>query len=204
MSKDLEIQLPLMEHFYTLQGEGAQTGRAAYFLRLGGCDVGCVWCDVKESWDASKHPLVNIAEMVNWVMQSGTQMAVITGGEPAMHALLPLTEALHEVNIETNIETSGAHPLSGNWNWVCVSPKKFKAPLDEVLVQADELKVVIFNKSDFEWAEQHAAKVGADCKLFLQPEWDQREKVTPLIIDYVKANPQWRISLQTHKYLEIP
>jgi organic radical activating enzyme len=193
-----------MEHFYTLQGEGAQTGRAAYFLRLGGCDVGCVWCDVKESWDALKHPMVSIHEMAKWVKESGTQMAVITGGEPAMHALLPLTEALHALDIETNIETSGAHPLSGNWNWVCVSPKKFKAPLDEVLVQADELKVVIFNKSDFEWAEQHAAKVGGHCKLFLQPEWDQREKVTPLIVDYVKAHPHWRISLQTHKYLQIP
>jgi 7-carboxy-7-deazaguanine synthase len=142
--------------------------------------------------------------MVHWAKESGTEMAVITGGEPAMHNLVPLTFALQEAGIETNIETSGAHPLTGSWNWVCVSPKKFKAPLLEVLVQADELKVVIFNKSDFEWAEQHAANVGKNCKLFLQPEWDQREKVTPLIIDYVKANPKWRISLQTHKYLQIP
>jgi 7-carboxy-7-deazaguanine synthase len=142
--------------------------------------------------------------MVLWAKESGTEMAVITGGEPAMHNLEPLTFALQEAGIETNIETSGAHPLTGSWNWVCVSPKKFKAPLLEVLVQADELKVVIFNKSDFEWAEQHAANVGKNCKLFLQPEWDQREKVTPLIIDYVKANPKWRISLQTHKYLQIP
>ncbi|MBP7511197.1 MAG: radical SAM protein [Bacteroidia bacterium] len=193
-----------MEHFYTIQGEGAHTGRAAYFLRLGGCDVGCVWCDVKESWDAAKHPIVPIEQMVLWAKESGTEMAVITGGEPAMHNLEPLTLALKEAGIETNIETSGAHPLTGSWNWVCVSPKKFKAPLLEVLVQADEMKVVIFNKSDFEWAEQHAANVGKNCKLFLQPEWDQREKVTPLIIDYVKANPKWRISLQTHKYLQIP
>lgn len=200
----LGIEYPLMEHFYTIQGEGAHTGRAAYFLRLGGCDVGCVWCDVKESWDASKHPLQSVAIMTMWAKESGTEMAVITGGEPAMHNLEPLTLALQGAGIETNIETSGAHPLTGNWNWVCVSPKKFKAPLLEVLVQADELKVVIFNKSDFEWAEQHAAKVGKNCKLFLQPEWDQREKVTPLIIDYVKANPKWRISLQTHKYLQIP
>jgi 7-carboxy-7-deazaguanine synthase len=200
----LGMEYPLMEHFYTIQGEGAHTGRAAYFLRLGGCDVGCVWCDVKESWDAAKHPIVSIEQMVLWAKESGTEMAVITGGEPAMHNLVPLTFALQEAGIETNIETSGAHPLTGSWNWVCVSPKKFKAPLLEVLVQADELKVVIFNKSDFEWAEQHAANVGKNCKLFLQPEWDQREKVTPLIIDYVKANPKWRISLQTHKYLQIP
>jgi 7-carboxy-7-deazaguanine synthase len=200
----LGMEYPLMEHFYTIQGEGAHTGRAAYFLRLGGCDVGCVWCDVKESWDAAKHPIVSIEQMVLWAKESGTEMAVITGGEPAMHNLEPLTFALKEAGIETNIETSGAHPLTGSWNWVCVSPKKFKAPLLEVLVQADELKVVIFNKSDFEWAEQHAANVGKNCKLFLQPEWDQREKVTPLIIDYVKANPKWRISLQTHKYLQIP
>jgi 7-carboxy-7-deazaguanine synthase len=200
----LGMEYPLMEHFYTIQGEGAHTGRAAYFLRLGGCDVGCVWCDVKESWDAAKHPIVHIEQMVHWAKESGTEMAVITGGEPAMHNLVPLTFALQEAGIETNIETSGAHPLTGSWNWVCVSPKKFKAPLLEVLVQADELKVVIFNKSDFEWAEQHAANVGKNCKLFLQPEWDQREKVTPLIIDYVKANPKWRISLQTHKYLQIP
>jgi 7-carboxy-7-deazaguanine synthase len=200
----LGMEYPLMEHFYTIQGEGAHTGRAAYFLRLGGCDVGCVWCDVKESWDAAKHPIVSIEQMVHWAKESGTEMAVITGGEPAMHNLVPLTFALQEAGIETNIETSGAHPLTGSWNWVCVSPKKFKAPLLEVLVQADELKVVIFNKSDFEWAEQHAANVGKNCKLFLQPEWDQQEKVTPLIIDYVKANPKWRISLQTHKYLQIP
>ncbi len=200
----LGMEYPLMEHFYTIQGEGAHTGRAAYFLRLGGCDVGCVWCDVKESWDAAKHPIVPIDQMVLWAKESGTEMAVITGGEPAMHNLEPLTFALKEAGIETNIETSGAHPLTGSWNWVCVSPKKFKAPLLEVLVQADEMKVVIFNKSDFEWAEQHAANVGKNCKLFLQPEWDQREKVTPLIIDYVKANPKWRISLQTHKYLQIP
>jgi organic radical activating enzyme len=199
-----QIDLPLMEHFYTLQGEGFYTGRAAYFLRLGGCDVGCVWCDVKESWDASKHPLISIEQMVNWVNESGTEITVITGGEPAMHNLIALTKALQESGIETNIETSGAHPLTGNWNWVCVSPKKFKAPLPEVLVQANELKVVIFNKSDFEWAEKHAAVVPSNCLLYLQPEWDQAEKMLPDIIDYVKQNPKWRISLQTHKYLQIP
>lgn len=196
--------LPLMEHFYTLQGEGFHSGRAAYFLRLGGCDVGCVWCDVKESWDATKHPQVSIENMVTWVKNSGTQMAVITGGEPLMHNLDNLTEALLEADIETNIETSGSHPLSGKWDWICVSPKKFKAPLPEVLVQANELKVVVFNKSDFDWALKHAEMVNPTCKLYLQPEWDQRKKMMPLIIDFCKANPAWRISLQTHKYLNIP
>jgi organic radical activating enzyme len=196
--------LPLMEHFYTLQGEGYHTGRAAYFLRLGGCDVGCVWCDVKESWDANKHPQVSIESMAQWVKESGTEMAVITGGEPLMHNLNGLTDCLQNIGIETNIETSGSHPLSGKWNWICVSPKKFKEPLTQVLDQANELKIIIFNKSDFEWAEKYAQLVQPDCKLYLQPEWEQREKVTPFIVDYCKLNPTWRISLQTHKYLQIP
>jgi organic radical activating enzyme len=196
--------LPLMEHFYTLQGEGYHTGRAAYFLRLGGCDVGCVWCDVKESWDANKHPQVSIESMAQWVKESGTEMAVITGGEPLMHNLNGLTDCLQNLGIETNIETSGSHPLSGKWNWICVSPKKFKEPLTQVLDQANELKIIIFNKSDFEWAEKYAQMVQPNCKLYLQPEWEQREKVTPLIVDYCKLNPTWRISLQTHKYLQIP
>ena len=196
--------LPLMEHFYTLQGEGYHTGRAAYFLRLGGCDVGCVWCDIKESWDANKHPQVSIESMAQWVKESGTEMAVITGGEPLMHNLNGLTDCLQNIGIETNIETSGSHPLSGKWNWICVSPKKFKEPLTQVLDQANELKIIIFNKSDFEWAEKYAQLVQPDCKLYLQPEWEQREKVTPLIVDYCKLNPTWRISLQTHKYLQIP
>lgn len=197
-------ELPLMEHFYTLQGEGYHTGRAAYFLRLGGCDVGCVWCDVKESWDASKHPQIAIETMAQWVKESGTEMVVITGGEPLMHNLDLLTTSLQNLQIETNIETSGSHALSGKWNWICVSPKKFKAPLASVLEQANELKIVVFNKSDFEWAEKHAQLVQPGCKLYLQPEWDQREKVMPMIVAYCKANPAWRISLQTHKYLQIP
>lgn len=201
---DNQSHLPVMEHFYTIQGEGFHSGRAAYFLRLGGCDVGCVWCDVKESWDASKHPQVAINSMVNWAKNSGTEMAVITGGEPLMHNLEELTNALHKVGIETNIETSGSHPLSGKWDWICVSPKKFKAPLTEVLDQANELKVVVFNKSDFDWALKHASMVPASCKLFLQPEWDQREKMLPQIIEFCKANPNWKISLQTHKYMNIP
>ncbi len=196
--------LPLMEHFYTLQGEGFHTGRAAYFLRLGGCDVGCVWCDVKESWDASLHPLVEPQQMLQWIQENKAQMAVITGGEPLLHNLDFLTDLLQQNGIETNIETSGSHPLSGHWNWICVSPKKFKAALPEVLKVANELKVVVFNKSDFDWAEQNAKLVSENCDLYLQVEWDQREKMTPLLVDYVKQNPKWRISVQTHKYLQIP
>jgi 7-carboxy-7-deazaguanine synthase len=197
-------QLPLMEHFYTLQGEGYHSGRASYFLRLGGCDVGCVWCDVKDSWDASKHPLVDVDEMVEMAEKSGTPMVVITGGEPLMHSLEDITGKLQDKGIETNLETSGAYDLNGNWDWICVSPKKFKAPLPNVLRKADELKVVIFNKSDFDWAEKHASLVSIECKLYLQPEWDQADKMVPEIIEYIKKNPHWKISLQTHKYMQIP
>ena len=196
--------LPLMEHFYTLQGEGRFTGHASYFIRLGGCDVGCVWCDVKDSWDASKHPLVPIAEIVATVVASGTKIAVITGGEPMMHNLDLLTAMLKAKGIRTHVETSGAHPLSGSWDWICLSPKKFKAPLEEMIAAAHELKTVIYNKTDFAWAEQHAAKVSKDCLLYLQPEWSKAAEMNPLIIDYVKANPQWILSLQTHKFLNIP
>jgi len=196
--------LPLMEHFYTLQGEGRFTGHASYFIRLGGCDVGCVWCDVKESWDASKHPLVPITEIVAAVLASGTKIAVITGGEPMMHNLDALTAMLKAQGIRTHVETSGAHPQSGTWDWICLSPKKFKAPLGEMIEAAHELKTVIYNKSDFAWAEQYAAKVSKDCLLYLQPEWSKSAEMNPLIIDYVKANPQWILSLQTHKFLDIP
>jgi 7-carboxy-7-deazaguanine synthase len=197
-------QLPVMEHFYTIQGEGFYQGKAAYFIRLGGCDVGCVWCDVKESWDADKHPVYSVEEMVSWVTDANAKLAVITGGEPLLHNLDELTSALKAKGIQTNIETSGSSPLSGYWDWICVSPKKFKAPLDEVVAQAHELKVVIFNKSDFAWAEKYAAMCSPECKLFLQPEWDQSAKMLPQIIDYVKANPQWEISLQVHKFMQIP
>lgn len=193
-----------MEHFYTLQGEGRYTGHPSYFIRLGGCDVGCVWCDVKESWDASKHPLVPIAEIVASVCTSGTKIAVITGGEPMMHNLDALTEMLKANGIRTHVETSGAHPLSGTWDWICLSPKKFKAPLEELIAAANELKTVIYNKTDFAWAEQFASKVSKDCLLYLQPEWSKSAEMNPLIIDYVKANPQWILSLQTHKFLDIP
>ena len=176
--------LPLMEHFYTLQGEGRYTGHASYFIRLGGCDVGCVWCDVKDSWDASKHPLVEVNTMVDFVKLSKSPIAVITGGEPLMHDLSDLTASLKNVGVRTHIETSGAHPLSGSWDWICLSPKKFKSPLNEVVVKANELKVVIYNKSDFEWAEKFASMVSSDCLLYLQPEWSKSAEVNPLIISW--------------------
>ncbi len=200
----VNASLPLMEHFYTLQGEGRYTGHASYFLRLGGCDVGCVWCDVKESWDASKHPLVQIESMVKFVIDNNAPIAVITGGEPLMHNLDELTLTLKKNGIRTHIETSGAHPLSGDWDWICLSPKKFKAPLPEVIQKANELKVVIFNKTDFEWAEKFAAAVSPACMLYLQPEWSKSAEINPLIIAYIKKNPQWILSLQTHKFLDIP
>ncbi len=193
-----------MEAFYTIQGEGFHQGRAAYFIRLGGCDVGCFWCDVKESWDASKHPQINIKEIVNGAKKYPARLAVITGGEPLMHNLDELTDQLHAAGYETNIETSGSSPFSGHWDWICLSPKKFKAPLPEIIPLANELKVIIYNKHDFEWAETYAAQVNQDCKLYLQPEWDKAAEVTPLLIDYIKANPQWELSLQVHKYINVP
>ncbi|MEP6674368.1 MAG: 7-carboxy-7-deazaguanine synthase QueE [Ferruginibacter sp.] len=198
------MSLPVMEHFYTIQGEGFHQGRAAYFIRLGGCDVGCVWCDVKDSWDVGKHPLVNIDELVSVVKETPAKLVVITGGEPLMHDLNALTAALQNAGLETNIETSGSSPFSGSWNWICLSPKKFKAPLPEILPLANELKIIIFNRSDFAWAEKYAALVSASCKLFLQPEWDKAAEVTPMMIDYIKQNPQWELSLQVHKYINVP
>ena len=196
--------LPVMEHFYTLQGEGYHQGRAAYFIRLGGCDVGCVWCDVKDSWEADKHPKYSIEYLINQVKKTPAEMVVITGGEPLMHNLDELTEEFQAAGLKTHIETSGAHPLSGQWDWICLSPKKFKAPLEPILHLAHELKVVIFNKSDFDWAEKYAASVSSTCKLYLQPEWDKATQVTPVIIEYIKANPQWELSLQIHKYINVP
>ncbi len=220
-------ELPVMESFYTLQGEGFHQGKAAYFIRLAGCDVGCVWCDVKDSWDAEKHPKFPINEIVEKALNEtgykfqvtgyrqittgnkkpvtfNNPIVVITGGEPLMHDLTQLTKELHTAGFQTNIETSGTHPLSGEWDWICLSPKKFKAPLPDVVPHAHELKVVIFNKSDFAWAEQYAALVSPKCKLYLQPEWDKASEVTPLIIDYIKANPKWELSLQIHKYINVP
>ncbi|MCF1713912.1 7-carboxy-7-deazaguanine synthase QueE [Flavihumibacter sp. RY-1] len=196
--------LPIMESFYTLQGEGFHQGRAAYFVRLGGCDVGCVWCDVKESWDASKHPQQAISEIVQGALEHPGRLAVITGGEPLLYNLDELTLALRKEGFETNIETSGSSPLSGYWDWICLSPKKFKFPLPEVIDAAHELKVVIFNKTDFAWAEKYAAEVSPTCKLYLQPEWDKQAEMLPLIIDYIKAHPQWELSIQSHKFINVP
>lgn len=196
--------LPVMEHFYTLQGEGFHQGRAAYFIRLGGCDVGCVWCDVKDSWNAENHPKLEIKDIVAAIKKTPAQLVVITGGEPLMHNLDELTNQLKAAGLQTNIETSGAHPLSGSWDWICLSPKKFKAPLPEILPRANELKVVIFNKSDLEWAEKYAALVSPSCKLYLQPEWDKAAQMIPLITDYIKAHPAWELSLQIHKYINVP
>lgn len=196
--------LPVMESFYTLQGEGFHQGRAAYFIRLGGCDVGCFWCDVKDSWDASRHPLISVEEIVTAASTYPGRLAVITGGEPLMHQLDPLTDALKKAGFETNIETSGSSPLSGSWDWICLSPKKFKAPVPEIVPMANELKVVIYNKHDFEWAETYAAQANPNCKLYLQPEWEKAADITPLIIDYIKAHPKWELSLQIHKYINVP
>lgn len=204
-NEELVIQsLPVMEAFYTIQGEGFHQGKAAWFIRLGGCDVGCVWCDVKESWDASKHPLKSIYEITSAATEYPGRLAIITGGEPLMHNLDELTTALKRSGFQTNIETSGAWPLSGTWDWICLSPKKFKAPLPGILPLAHELKVVVYNKTDFEWAEKYAALVSPACKLYLQPEWSRSTEVTPLIIDYIKKDPRWEFSLQLHKYIHVP
>ncbi len=193
-----------MEHFYTIQGEGYHQGKAAYFIRLGGCDVGCVWCDVKDSWDVEKHPKLNVERLKLNVLETPAKLVVITGGEPLMYNLDALTTVLQQQGLQTNIETSGAHPLSGKWDWICLSPKKFKAPLPEILPLANELKIVVYNKSDFDWAEKYAALVNPNCKLYLQPEWDKATEVTPLLIAYIKANPKWQLSLQVHKYINVP
>ena len=196
--------LPVMERFYTIQGEGFYQGKAAFFIRLGGCDVGCVWCDVKDSWDAGNHPLVNIETLVTEASHFPGRMAVVTGGEPLMHNLVLLTKKLHASGFKTNIETSGSSELTGEWDWICLSPKKFKAPLLPILIKANELKIVVFNRSDFAWAEKYAALVSPDCKLYLQPEWEKASAVTPMIIEYIKQHPQWELSLQIHKYIKVP
>ena len=197
-------QLPIMEHFYTLQGEGFHAGRAAYFIRLAGCDVGCVWCDVKESWDIHQKQYMTIAQILEAIAQTATDFVVITGGEPTMHDLTSLTEALQNAGYEIALETAGVHTLKGHIDWYCFSPKKFKQPIDEAYLKADELKVVIAHPSDFEWAETHASKVGSKCKLYLQTEWEKQDRFLTQIIDYIKRNKKWKISLQSHKYMQIP
>lgn len=201
---DTTTLLPIMEAFYTVQGEGFHQGRAAYFIRLGGCNVGCHWCDVKESWDADAHPKRSVADIVAEAAKYPARLAVVTGGEPLMHQLDTLTTELQQAGFETNIETSGVYELTGTWDWVCFSPKKFKAPQPDIYEQANEIKVVIYNKSDFDFAEMHAQRVSPECRLYLQPEWGRSSEMLPLLIDYVKDNPKWRISLQVHKYMNIP
>jgi len=197
-------RLPVMEEFYSLQGEGFHTGEAAWFIRIGGCDVGCYWCDVKESWNAELHPLIDTDVIVNNASVNPAKAVIITGGEPLNYNLVYLCDELHKRGIKTFLETSGSEPLNGSWDWVCVSPKKQSPPVEEIYKQANELKVIITKESDFEWAECNAAKVGEACILFLQPEWSKHNETMPLIIDYILKNPKWRISLQSHKYMRIP
>lgn len=200
----LDIEYPVMEHFYTLQGEGHYTGQAAYFIRLAGCDVGCVWCDVKESWDAAIHPKLKVSKLLKAASAHPCKIVVITGGEPTLHQLDALTTVFQEAGFKTHLETAATNPISGKWDWITLSPKKFKAPLLENLKLAHELKVIIFHKSDFEWAEKHAKHVSPSCLLYLQPEWGKVDSITPLVIDYIKDFPNWQLSLQTHKYIHIP
>jgi organic radical activating enzyme len=201
---NIENEIPVMEHFYTLQGEGVHSGKAAYFIRLAGCDVGCSWCDVKESWDANEGQILSISEVVDAAYFHPSRLVVITGGEPLMYNLEPLITSLRDNHFEVNIETSGTYPLLGIPDWICLSPKKFKSPIPEILRIADELKIIINHPSDLEWAKQWLPFLKHSCVLSLQPEWERRERFTPLIIDFIKTNPQWRLSLQTHKYLNIP
>jgi organic radical activating enzyme len=193
-----------MEMFYSLQGEGYHQGKAAFFIRLAGCDVGCVWCDVKDSWDASKHPVLTIEEIVAAAKAHPSRIAIVTGGEPLLHPLDELTTALKNAGFQTHIETSGSSPMSGSWDWVCLSPKKFKAPLPEAVKAAGELKVVVFNTSDFDWANSFEKDIQIACKKYLQPEWDKSDAMTPLVIDYIKLNPSWELSAQLHKYIQVP
>lgn len=199
----LSVKYPVMEHFYTLQGEGRYTGQAAYFIRLAGCDVGCVWCDVKESWDESAHPLMSVEELVREASANPARIVVITGGEPTLHDLRPLTTALKQAGFRTHMETAATNPITGVWDWITLSPKKFKAPLKENLPLANELKVVVFHPSDFQWAESFLPLVSESCQLFLQPEWSKHDRMSTLIIDYIEQHPDWSLSLQTHKFVHI-
>jgi len=196
--------LPVMETFYSLQGEGFYQGNAAYFIRLAGCNIGCHWCDVKESWDANAHPFKKIDVLVKEAQSYPSKIVIVTGGEPLMHDLSLLTHELKNNGFRTHIETSGAYPLTGSWDWICLSPKKFKEPLKEVCKKADELKIIVYNKSDFEFAEKYKSLVGEACQLYLQPEWEKKSEMLPRVIEYIKQHPEWKMSLQTHKYMQIP
>jgi 7-carboxy-7-deazaguanine synthase len=195
---------PVMEQFYTLQGEGHHVGKPSYFIRLAGCDVGCVWCDVKESWNTEGYPVHTADQLAQEASDSGTEIVVVTGGEPCMHPLKELTEALQAKGLKTHLETSGVHPLTGTWDWICFSPKKFGAPKADIFEQANEFKPIVFHHSDLKWAAQLAEKINADCLKFLQPEWSKRDEVMPIILNYLRGNPSWRLSLQTHKFIGIP
>ena len=201
---DTSEELPVMEHFYTIQGEGYFAGNSAYFIRLAGCDVGCVWCDVKDSWDVEAHPILKIDSLLREINLVNANLVVITGGEPALYNLSTLINKLKKTGIRTAIETSGCYKLIGDIDWYCFSPKKFKSPCEDAYKRANELKVIIYNETDFKWAEEHAHQVNEDCILFLQPEWGRQDRMLPAIIEYVKSNPKWRISLQTHKFMNIP
>lgn len=208
-TSDIAVQqavhtLPVMETFYSVQGEGHHTGKAAFFIRLGGCDVGCSWCDVKESWNADQHPAVKISDLAAQAAESGAKIVVVTGGEPTLYNLKELTTELRALGLQTHLETSGTNPVTGEWHWICFSPKKFKPPVSDIYLRADELKVVVFNKHDLQWAVGHAEMINPNCELFLQPEWSKREEVTGMIADFVRENTRWRISLQTHKYMNLP
>ena len=198
------LMLPLMEAFYTIQGEGYHSGKSAFFLRIGGCDVGCHWCDVKESWNADLHPPTEIHKMINQILAYPVKTVVVTGGEPLMWNMQPLTDSLHNKGMSVHIETSGAYPLSGDFDWICLSPKKNNPPKQTIIPKANELKVIIHNRNDFKWAEQFASQCSSNCKLYLQPEWSKAKEMMPEIVDYVMNNPKWNISLQSHKYMNIP
>ncbi len=198
------ISYPVMEHFYTLQGEGAYSGKAAYFIRLGGCDVGCTWCDVKESWPIDAHPKMTLEALEANIKATKTQIIVVTGGEPTLHNLEPLTQMCHKNGWRTHIETSGTNPLTGKWDWVCFSPKRFKKPLQEYYKNSDELKIIVAHTNDLRWAETHRSEIDMKTKCFLQVEWEHRESLSPTIIEYIQQNSDWQLSIQTHKYLNIP
>lgn len=198
-----EALFPVMETFYTIQGEGAYTGHPAFFIRLGGCNVGCVWCDVKESWDATAHPKKSVQELTQLVREAGARMVVITGGEPAMYNLNPLTTALISMGVRVHLETSGAYPIHGRFDWITFSPKKFKAPLEELFHSADELKVIVYHSSDLQWAESFAQQMKPGCAMYLQAEWEKRDSMYPLVMDFIRQHPHWRISVQTHKYIGV-
>ena len=207
MSKDIYEdgkKLPLIDEFYTLQGEGHHFGKAAYFIRIGGCDIGCSWCDTKYSWTADINKLISIEEVVKNVINTKAKTIVVTGGEPLTYNLNPLSNLLKTNNLISHIETSGAYKLSGKWDWICLSPKRNSPPTDEIIPLANELKIIIIDDKDFEWAEKYAALVNSDCKLFLQPEWSRHKKLTPQIVEYIKKNPKWKISIQAHKFMKIP